>query len=61
MVGVRELRVRFGVRMMLCASAAPVAIKATAAAISAAAALGVAIRRLALTPFNRHLPSDITD
>jgi hypothetical protein len=44
MVGVRELILRFGVRMMLCASAAPAGINATAVAISAAAALRVAIR-----------------
>jgi hypothetical protein len=44
MVGVREPILRFGVRMMLCASAALGEINATAAPISAAAALRVAIR-----------------
>src|ERR1700754_5202253 len=56
MVGVREPILRFGVRMMLCASAAPGEINATAAPISAAAARCVTIRRLALQPFNRASP-----
>ena len=51
MVGVRELILRFGDRMMLCASAAPAGINATAVPSSAAAAVHVTIRRLALTPF----------
>ena len=58
MFGVREPTLRFGVRMMPCAltSDAPSNINATAAAIGAAAAPGLAIRRLTSRWFNKEPP-----